>query len=272
MKILIGFKVEPDFTMLPESGWQADSANNIDTAYARKINNCYDESAAELALSFREQNPDVSVELTAFCLGTADIEFSLYPLLALGFDSAVRIDLPENTDSRFNPHAVAKTFAAWHARIAPQSLILLGAQSGEGGNAQTPALVAEFLNWPLLTNVTGFSQTPTKDVLKITRKTESGQQILEIRLPAVLSIGNSPDSAYLRQATLMQKLAAKNRRVSVHSLTELGVDFPQKPADKALQTLKRVKASRTVHMIDGANAAEKTQHLYTDFLKRWLNG
>jgi electron transfer flavoprotein beta subunit len=50
MRILVSFKVTPDFEALREADWAAAAADGVETRYVRRIINCFDESALELAL------------------------------------------------------------------------------------------------------------------------------------------------------------------------------------------------------------------------------
>ena len=272
MNILVCFKLIPDFLMLPEQAWQADQNLAIDFSFAKKNINCFDESAAELALQLQDAAANKkNIVLSALTVSAPGGEVHLKQFMALGF-AAQRVDFPVKIDLRFNPLAIAQIIAAYQ-RIAPQSLILLGMQNGEGNNMQTGLLLAELLGWPCLTQVTRIRQSESDQQINLTRQTGQGEQQLSIKTPAVLVVGNAPDAPSLRAATMMQRLAVQQQNSRVYSVAELGLDWQglQAKSDQLLLSLVRQNTRRAQRVIEGKSAAEKAQQLYQDYLKERLS-
>jgi electron transfer flavoprotein alpha/beta subunit len=87
----------------------------------------------------------------------------------------------------------------------------------------------------------------------------------------VLIIGNVPDAPYLRVPTLNQKLKARNKKISVLSLPDLGLDTKTIMNNDKLRTgIWRNKFFRQCIFIKGSNAREKAQQLYDCYLKKRL--
>ncbi len=123
MRILACFKVTPDYEALRESEWAAaagralssgagsgsgaDPAEFVDTRYVRRILDCFDESALELALRLSDALTELggSADLGALSVGAPDAEPHLKTLLALGFERAARVHTEAALD--FAPAATA---------------------------------------------------------------------------------------------------------------------------------------------------------------------
>lgn len=271
MRVLVSFKVVADLAILTDREWRADEQLNIDVSYVRTMINCFDESAAELALMLRDEAAvrGTPLALTAFTLSDRRAESALRQLCALEYSRAIRIEPPSQVDLRFNPLAIAKVIAAYHQQIEEQSLILLGMQSGEGHNMQTAMLLAELLHWPCITEVTRIEASDFPQQVVVTRQTEDSEQRLTIRTPAILAVGNAPRASVLRVPTLKQKLVGGKRMIGCYSLTELGLDPAElrEEGDKSLLNLERQRSQRAALRIDGDSAAEKAQQLYQRYLK-----
>ncbi|HUK76160.1 MAG TPA: FAD-binding protein [Thermoleophilia bacterium] len=108
MRILVAFKVTPDFELLRDADWAAAATRGVETRYVRRILNCFDESAIELALRAADgpatQRATATratggapagappVELSAVSIGGREVEPYLKTLTALGYERATRID------------------------------------------------------------------------------------------------------------------------------------------------------------------------------------
>jgi electron transfer flavoprotein alpha subunit/electron transfer flavoprotein alpha/beta subunit len=108
MRILVAFKVTPDFELLRDADWATAATGGVETRYVRRILNCFDESALELALRVADglatQRATATpatrgapagaplVELGAVSIGGREAEAYLKSLVALGYERATRID------------------------------------------------------------------------------------------------------------------------------------------------------------------------------------
>ncbi|HEI8867211.1 TPA: hypothetical protein SLG40_002730 [Serratia odorifera] len=263
MNLLLAIKVAPDLGMLARSDWQPDERLQIDTRFARRQLSGYDESAAEMVLMLRDE---INLNLSVLTVADAMAESALKPLMALGYQQAVRIEPPADWDLRFNPATVAALVAAYQQQIAAQQVIVMGAQSLEGQNNQTPLMLAERLGWPCITGVCQLAAAEQAGALRVTRQTAYGQEVLTVMPPLVLAVGNSQQASALRVPTLQQKLVAAKRQIQRLSPTDLMMTEP--PAgDVYLCGLTYLEHRRAGILIEGDSVEQKVQLLCQDYLR-----
>ena len=98
LRIVVGFKVTPDYEALRASDWaRAAGGRNGDrrrpggpeTRYVRRVFNVFDEAALELALRLRDARAEAGLEtsLAAFSVAGREADPFLQTLQALGFDA-----------------------------------------------------------------------------------------------------------------------------------------------------------------------------------------
>ncbi|WP_025119572.1 MULTISPECIES: hypothetical protein [unclassified Serratia (in: enterobacteria)] len=266
MNLLLAIKVAPDLGMLAQSDWQPDERLQIDTRFARRLLSGYDESAAEMVLMLRDQ---MELSLSVLTVADAMAEPALKQLMALEYQQAVRIEPPADWDLRFNPATIAALVAAYQQQIAPQQVIVMGAQSLEGQNSQTPLMLAERLGWPCITGVCQLAAAEQVGGLRVTRQTAFGQEVMTVMPPLVLVVGNSQQASALRVPTLQQKLAAGKRQIQHLSPTDLAMT-EQPAGDVHLRGFTHVEHRRAGVVIEGGSIEQKVQQLCQDYLReRW---
>lgn len=266
MNLLLAIKVAPDLGMLAQPDWQPDEQLQIDTSFARRLLSGYDESAAEMVLMLRDK---MELNLSVLTVADAMAEPVLKQLLALEYQQAVRIAPPADWDLRFNPAAIAALIAAYQQQVVAQSVIVMGAQSIEGQSGQTPLMLAEHLGWPCITGVCQLAPATEAGALQVTRQSAYGLEVMTVKLPLVLAVGNSQQACALRVPTLKQKLAAGRRQILHLSPADLGV-MMLPPSDVRLCGLAQVEHRRAGALIEGDSVAQKVQRLCRDYLsERW---
>lgn len=298
MRILACFRVTPDYEALRESAWSAAArrslsssggaetghdesagarhdeiagpAGFVDTRFVRRILDCFDESALELALRLSDALVGLGVTsgLGALSVGTPDADPHLKTLLALGFERAARVHTEAALD--FAPAATAAVIAAYIRRLDRRDLLMLGARSGPGGDATVPFRVADELGWPCLTQATGVE--PLADGrLRVTVMTDDGLQRLTARTPCVLAVGNAVVS-HLRVPTLTDRLAVRDRRPDILEPADLGVDLTDalRREGPSLTTLEGIDRRRQSILIEGDTPRAKAQALFDLRLKSLL--
>jgi electron transfer flavoprotein beta subunit len=227
MRILVAFKVTPDYETLRDADWTRVAAGDeAGTRYVRRVLNVFDESALELALRLRDEAAAAgeaahgeatadAPELEALTVGGADSEPFLRTLLALGFARATRIEPPAPLE--FAPAATASLIAA-RATRTEADLVLLGCRAGPGDGGLTPFFLAEALGWPCLTQLTELAPAGPGRV-RVACAADDGVLRATLRLPGVLAVGNAVVSI-LRVPTLTQRLATRDRAVRVLAAPE----------------------------------------------------
>ncbi|MBT4289770.1 MAG: hypothetical protein HOD92_20790 [Deltaproteobacteria bacterium] len=270
MKAVVCFKVIPDYSRLSGEDWIWDERNYVDIGFVRRIFNCFDESALEMLLKL-SQNPEIDsdIEIKALTIDDEKSELFLKHLIAVGYD-AVHIQPDKTIDFRFNPLAVSNLLAGY-IKKTDQQLVLLGQQGGEGDNRQTGMLVAERLGWPFISEVTEIKWSETKKYLTVTSRIDGNTLVQSIKLPIVLSIGQSIESSHLRIPSLKQKLAAKKKKITTLTSLDLGIgaDIGFKN-DKTLIHLQRPESNASCVFLENENLQELARSLYNDYIKERL--
>lgn len=270
MNILNCFKIVPDLDMLPESGWIPDDRNYIDVSYLRTLWNCFDESALAIALRLSDKMKDSAehIGLHAFTIGASFCDQYLKTLFALGFNSAVRVEYDK--DIRFRPETVSKIIAAYASRGEGYDVIMMGQQSTDGNNEKTPLLVAEYLGFRCVTQVSDVISFD-KDGLVVECSTDEGVLIQTINTPCVLSVGNAALS-YLRVPTLKDKLTLGKRPIIKLTPEELGVALADDEPEPEVSLVKmlHISKNRAAEKIEGETPSEKAEKLYRLYLKKRL--
>jgi len=270
MRILVSFKVTPDFEALREADWVAaagDAACGVQTRYVRRVLNCFDESALELALRLSDALAErgAATGLDALSIGGREAEPYLKTLLALGYERAARVD-PE-ADLDFAPAVVAALVAGYVRRVDHSDLVMLGCRSGPGDSGTVPFLIAEALGWPCLTQVIEVAPL-ANDRVRVACRVADGLLRVTLRPPCVLTVGNAVVSR-LRVPTLPDRLARRDTRIDVLSGADVGVDIAAEIRRKTcvLTGLEAVDRARPGIIVGGATPREKAQLLFDSHLK-----
>lgn len=119
-----------------------------------------------------------------------------------------------------DPWGTAHVLEAGVRRLGDPDLVLAGVQGPHRGSGQTGPRVAELLETPLATRVTGLSLVPGEDAFEATRRSDGTQQTLRGPLPATLTVHPAFQPEL---STVRDRLAARD------------VDAAQPPED-ALET------------------------------------
>ena len=267
MRILVSFKVTPDFEALREADWVAGAADGVETRYVRRVLNCFDESALELALRLSDTlaGRGGTADLGALSVGGREAEPYLKTLLALGYERAARVDPEAALD--FAPAVTASLIAGYVRQVDHSDLLMLGCRSGPGDSGTVPFLVAEALGWPCLTQVIEVEPL-TDDRVRVACMVDDGLLRVTVRLPCVLAVGNAVVS-HLRVPTLTDRLARRDKRIDVLSGADLGVDISAELRREPciLTGLEAIDRARQGVTIDGQTPREKAGVLFDSHLK-----
>lgn len=188
--------------------------SGVNTQHLKMSMNPFDEIALEEAIRLREKN--IISEITAVTIGDDSSQETLRHALALGADNALLI-LSERTHCSLN---ISKILHAIVIQKSP-SVVLMGKQSIDGDNNQTPQMLAALLDWPQATFASKVEINGEK--ARVTRETDSGLETIEVTLPAVISSDlrlNEP-----RYASLPNIMKAKRKPLEIISLDELNLSL-----------------------------------------------
>lgn len=219
MNIAVCFKVTPDLEKVVDSDWQ-DYNPSTDLRYAGRVLNCFDESALEIALRLKEESiaAGIPCTCTAITLGEAPPASLWQTLYATGYDD---IRVLESPWSEFTPDELAATLAE---NLGTFDLIFTGRQAPMGDTASIPYLLSERLHMPVIPEVETV-EALSEDAISLICAVDWGRMRMDVRLPAIVAVGNSPVAA-LRAATLRAKLQASN--IEMHC-SPVDIEPPQTP-------------------------------------------
>jgi len=213
MRFVVCIKQVPDAANVkfdPEKG-------TIIREGVESIINPFDLNAIEAAVQLKEQ---VGGEVICITMGPPQAESALRDALALGVDSAVL--LSDRAFAGADTLATTRTLAAGIKKLGGADIVFCGKQAIDGDTAQVGPGLAVRLELNYTTCVSELSLDKDQEILKVKRAWEEGYDILELRLPAlitVLTCINTP-----RVPSLKGKLKAKKAKIPVWGAKDLGLD------------------------------------------------
>ncbi len=218
--------------------------------------NPYDEFALEAALQLKEQGKATEVILLTF--GAAPAEARIKDGLARGADSAIRLD--DEAFAGSDALGAARILAA-AAGKAELGLVLCGKQAVDHDSSQLPAMMAELLGWPQVTDIS--SLTIEGETVTAERAAGGGNKfVMEASLPVVLSCDKGINTP--RFASLKGIMMAKKKTILVWGAADLGLDSSTVGAAGALveeleMTLPPARPSGRI--IEGETTQQKVDEL-----------
>jgi electron transfer flavoprotein beta subunit len=144
--------------------------------------NAYDFFALEEALRLREAQGGT---ITTLSMGIPRAIEALRQTIALGADDAIL--LSEKTFAGSDTLATAYALSCGIKKIGSVDLILCGKQSSDGDTGQTGPSLAEKLNFSHITQVRKIREVSTTHLV-VERATDDGYDVVQVKLPAVLSV------------------------------------------------------------------------------------
>jgi electron transfer flavoprotein beta subunit len=255
MQIVVCVKQVPEITTVrvnPETG-------TLMREGVASILNPFCEYALDHAARLKAANPEI--EVIAVSMGPPQAESALLRCLELGADRAVLV-----SDRKFagaDTWATALTLAAVIRTAAPgYDLILAGKQAIDGDTAQVGPEIAEILGLPQVMYGVEMSLTPNRKRIRVKREVESGHEVLEARLPALVSA--SKGEGMRRMPSLADVLAA--RRKELRKITAADLDLSESELGLAGSYTQVVKVfppdpKKGGRKLEGLEPAEAAQEI-----------
>jgi electron transfer flavoprotein beta subunit len=182
-----------------------------------QLMNGFDEQAIEAALSLRDAGAECTICVVS--VGT-DPTNLLRHAAALGADEVASISPPV---SELDSHALGTLLAAYIQSLGGADLVLCGRQASDDDQGVVPALIGEALDIPVVT-VARSVELPDGSLLRVTRVTPDGDEVVEVSLPAVVTVSNElGDPRYPTAANKLKARRVKPRVVTPEDLS-LGAD------------------------------------------------
>src|SRR5439155_13724819 len=213
MKICVLVKEVPDAAVEKKLN---PSTGRMDRSGERNLNP-YDTHAIEAAMQVREGGSAPVEEIVAVTMGPETAVRALHKAVSLGADRSVHLcdEALAGSDVAATGYALAKTLE----RESPD-LVLLGQQSDDGECYTIGAVVAEHLGMPSLTQV--IKMDVSSDGLRCERQAEYGYDTVEVKLPAVISVGDAINEP--RYPSLKAIMGAKKKQLDSLSAADAQVD------------------------------------------------
>lgn len=180
--------------------------------------NPWDEYAVETALVQQEAHGG---EVTVISVGGEEAKEALKHALAMGCGNAILVSdsALENADSLIT----SQVLAAAIQKLGDVDLVFYGRQAIDGDVGVTAAQTARVLGLPALTLVSAITELdPEKGSLRVERSVEEGRQIVDSKLPAVISVVK--DIGEPRYPSFMGIRKASRAEIPIWSLADLGIE------------------------------------------------
>lgn len=212
MNIVVLIKQVPEIALIKVN----EAANEVVLPQGPGTVNPFDEYAVEEALRIKEKSGGKVAVMT---VGTDRAESALRSCLALGVDDAYLISDPafEKSDQQ----AIGRILSEGIKKIGDYDLVLAGKQAIDSDSAQVPGAVAARLDLPQAMFVKKFVSAENGKAV-VHRTTEDGYDVVELTLPAVVSVVKEINEP--RLPSLKGKMAAKKVAITKWSAADLGFD------------------------------------------------
>lgn len=151
----------------------------------QSITNPFDSHAIELAVQLKEQ---LGGEICAISMGIPATERLLRDAISRGADKGML--LSDRAFAGSDTLATAYTLSLGIHRLGEFDLVLCGKMAVDGDTAQIGPELAENLGIPHVTDVCGLVSANKKQLI-LKRNTDSGFQIVQLSLPALITVNSS---------------------------------------------------------------------------------
>jgi len=252
MNILVCIKQVPDTTEVkinPETG-------TLMREGVPSIVNPFDMYAIEEALRLKEK---FGGKVTVITMGPPQAKESLREAVSYGVDEGILI-----SDKAFaGSDTLATSYTLSHAikKIENFDLIICGKQAIDGDTAQVGPGIAEWLEIPFVAFVKKIEEV-TNEYLRVERMMEDGYDIVELPLPALMTVVkeiNVPRMPSLRgkmKASKYEPIIWNTEHINVHQ-DRLGLKGSPTQVFKVFSPKLRTKGE----IIDGESVDEKAGKL-----------
>jgi len=198
--------------------------------------NAWDENAVETSVRLKE---DKGAETTLVSVGGGDNSDMIRKCYAMGIDNGIHIEDP----------ALAKADSSVFAKVLQKvyekekyDLVITGKQAQDTDSGQTGVILAEYLGLPCVSNVIAIEVKDDKHI-KVSRAGDAGKEIVELELPAVITVDVSINEPRLPQ--MRGIMMAKKKKIEVMDLAGLGTSADEVGAGAPKSEVVEFMASKT---------------------------
>jgi len=211
-----------------------------------------DKNALEAAVAIKESQDANVVALSA---GNENVEDTIKEALAAGADEAFLV-LDDKLDGA-ESGVISQVLAAAIKKIDDVGLILFGEGSGDNYSGQVGSRVAELLGLPQVAYASALEVKGDKAI--VTRSLEDCEEVVEVSLPAVITVLSDINEARIPSVTQILKAGKKPKEVL--ELDEVGVKIP---SSAAVVTVSNLAPETERKRIVVKSVAELIQSLSTE--------
>lgn len=200
----------------PPASFKIDPATNkvVPPPGVPPVISPFDEQAVEAALRIKDKHGG---KITVISLGNNLLRDVVKKPLSMGADELILLEDPafEEGDSWSTAYALAMAIK----KIGEYDLIFCGRQAADWDAGQVGCGIAEILGIPCVTIAKSIEFMDGK--AKVERVIPDGYQVIELTLPAVITVSNELGEA--RYATLKGIMAAAKKQPIVWKPADIGV-------------------------------------------------
>jgi electron transfer flavoprotein alpha/beta subunit len=211
MEILVCVKQVPDTTEVKID----PVTNTLIRQGVPSIVNPFDKNAVEAAIQLKEKHGG---KVTVISMGPPQAKDALKECLAMGADAAALIS--DRAFGGADTLATSYTLAAGIRKLGHFDMILCGKQAIDGDTAQVGPEIAEYLDIPQITYVAKVEVAG--DTVRVEREHEEGYEIIEAKLPVLLTVVKSINEP--RLPTVKGTMKANRTEIPVITVNDVEVD------------------------------------------------
>jgi len=179
--------------------------------------NPWDEYAVEVALRLCEQ---YGGEVLAMSIAKEDEKEAIHTALAMGCKEAIRIDA--SNIAELDTLVSAQLLAAALRKSGTVDLVCMGMQAIDSNYGVLPAQTARLLGWGLVSLVSKVEAVDVdKRMIRVERVTDEGKQLLEAKLPVVMTFVK--EVAEPRYPSFMGMRKAAKAQIPRWTVDDLGI-------------------------------------------------
>jgi len=180
--------------------------------------NAWDESAVETCVQLKESH---GAETTLVSIGGEDNIDVIRRAYAIGIENGIHINDPALTeaDSLVYARILQKVYEK-----GDYDLVIAGKQAQDTDNGQTGIILAEYLGLPCVSNVIAIEVIDDQHI-KASRLGDAGTEIVELELPAVVTVDVSINEPRLPATRGI--MMAKKKPITVMDLAALGTSLDE---------------------------------------------
>jgi electron transfer flavoprotein beta subunit len=198
--------------------------------------NAWDENAVEASVQLKENN---GAETTLVSIGGPDNTDMIRKCYAMGIENAIHIDDPALTKA--DSSVFAKVLQKVYEK-GDYDLIITGKQAQDTDNGQTGIMLAEYLGLPCASNVIAIEVMDDQHI-KVSRLGDTGTEIIELELPAVVTVSDSINEP--RLPAMRGIMMAKKKKIDVMDLAALGTSHDEVGGTELKSEIAEFMASKT---------------------------